>query len=194
MEKYIKTTRFCLICNYVSKIIPALQSRCTRFRFGPLDDESVLLKLNEVAIAENLTLGEGADKAIVSLSGGDMRKVLNILESCSLAYKTISAEKIYEVTGRPSPSDVAEIYQGLTTQDFNEAYNMAMNLKLKKSLSLDDVIREVHMKIMETEMTDQMKMYLINRLSEIEYRLAQGSNERAQVASMVGAFIEVRSV
>jgi replication factor C subunit 3/5 len=194
VEKYIKTTRFCLICNYVSKIIPALQSRCTRFRFGPLDDESVLLKLNEVAIAENLTLGEGADKAIVSLSGGDMRKVLNILESCSLAYKTISAEKIYEVTGRPSPSDVTEIYQGLTTQDFNQAYSMAMNLKLKKSLSLDDVIRDVHMKIMETEMTDQMKMFLINRLSEIEYRLAQGSNERAQVASMVGAFIEVRSV
>ena len=86
VEKYTKTTRFCLICNYVSKIIPALQSRCTRFRFGPLDDESVITKLNEVAKDEDLTLGPGADKAIVSLSGGDMRKVLNILESCAMAY------------------------------------------------------------------------------------------------------------
>ena len=103
VEKYTKTTRFCLICNYVSKIIPALQSRCTRFRFGPLDDQSVTDKLNEVAKSENLALMPGADKAIVSLSGGDMRKVLNILESCSLAYKTIPMEKIYEVTGRPSP-------------------------------------------------------------------------------------------
>ena len=56
VEKYTKSTRFCLICNYVSKIIPALQSRCTRFRFGPLKDEAVLTKLNEVALAENLEL------------------------------------------------------------------------------------------------------------------------------------------
>ena len=118
MEKYTKTTRFCLICNYVSKIIPALQSRCTRFRFGPLDDTSVLTKLNEVATAEKLKLETGADKAIVSLSGGDMRKVLNILESCSLAYKDIPVSKIYEVTGRPSPKDVDTIYSSLSKENF----------------------------------------------------------------------------
>ena len=106
VEKYTKTTRFCLICNYVSKIIPALQSRCTRFRFGPLDDTSVLVKLNEVALGEKLTLEPGVDKAIVSLSGGEMRKVLNILESCAMAYDTITLDKVYEVTGRPSPPEI----------------------------------------------------------------------------------------
>lgn len=110
-----------MICNYVSKIIPALQSRCTRFRFGPLDDVSVLGKLNEVADAEKLTLENGADKAIVSLSGGDMRKVLNILESCSLAYKNIPLDKIYEVTGRPSPPDVKKIYNSLMQENYNSA-------------------------------------------------------------------------
>jgi replication factor C subunit 3/5 len=74
----------------------------------------VLIKLNEVAAAENLELEEGADKAIVSLSGGDMRKVLNILESCSLAYKKIPVDKIFEVTGRPSPNDIKIIYDCLT--------------------------------------------------------------------------------
>jgi replication factor C subunit 3/5 len=59
--------------------------------------------LLDVAQKEELILNEAPAKAIVSLSGGDMRKVLNILESCSLAYKDIKLEKIYEVTGRPSP-------------------------------------------------------------------------------------------
>lgn len=59
--------------------------------------------LLDVAQKEELVLKDEPAKAIVSLSGGDMRKVLNILESCSLAYKDIKLEKIYEVTGRPSP-------------------------------------------------------------------------------------------
>ena len=87
IEKYSKNTRFCLICNYVAKIIPAIQSRCTRFRFGPLSDQSVSLKLADVCKSEGITLDDEASAAIVRLSGGDMRKVLNILESCSLAYR-----------------------------------------------------------------------------------------------------------
>ena len=118
MEKYSKTTRFCLICNYVAKIIPALQSRCTRFRFGPLTNESVSTKLGEVCAAEGLQLDDRASKAIVNLSGGDMRKVLNVLESCSLAYKEIPETKVYEVTGRPSPDTIERIYSVLTNSDF----------------------------------------------------------------------------
>lgn len=172
VEKYTKTTRFCLICNYVSKIIPALQSRATRFRFGPLDDAAVLRKLNDVADSEGLILEKGADQAIVSLSGGDMRKVLNILESCSLAYKNIPLEKIFEVTGRPSPNDIKAIFDVLTNQKFNDAFNSILALKLEKSLSVDDLVREVHKQVMITNMTDEMKMFVVNRLAEIEYRLA----------------------
>ena len=52
IEKYTRNTRFCLICNYVSKIIPALQSRCTRFRFPPLDEVHVRHRLEHVVDAE----------------------------------------------------------------------------------------------------------------------------------------------
>ena len=60
-------------------------------------------------------MDEAASKAIVKLAGGDMRKVLNVLESCSLAYKTIPVQKIYDVTGKPAPEDVEAIYTALTT-------------------------------------------------------------------------------
>lgn len=48
IEKFTENVRFCLICNYLSKIIPALQSRCTRFRFGPLSREQILPRLQFV--------------------------------------------------------------------------------------------------------------------------------------------------
>lgn len=151
-------------------------------------------KLNEVATAEQLELTGGADKAIVRLSGGDMRKVLNILESCSLAYKTIPIEKVYEVTGRPSPQDIQSISNCLTNQEFTRAYDEILQIKKTKSLGVDDIVRDVHAQIMLTKQPDQMKMFLCHRLSEIEYRLAQGSNERGQIASLVGAFVETRTI
>ena len=48
IEKFTENTRFCFICNYLSKIIPALQSRCTRFRFGPLDNQQIVPRLEHV--------------------------------------------------------------------------------------------------------------------------------------------------
>lgn len=52
IEKYTKSTRFALICNHVNKIIPALQSRCTRFRFAPLDAVHVTERLKHVIKSE----------------------------------------------------------------------------------------------------------------------------------------------
>lgn len=171
-----------------------MQSRCTRFRFGPLSDESVSAKLGEVCRLEGLQVDPKASEAIVRLSGGDMRKVLNILESCSLAYREITVQKIYEVTGRPSPEDIETIYAALTTETYSQAFEKVLAIKTSKSLALDDIIRDIHKAVMETQFTEQMKMFLIGRMSEIEFRLAHGVNEKTQIASLVGAFIEIRSI
>jgi len=97
IEKYTKNTRFCLICNYVSKITMALQSRCTRFRFAPLSTEKISSMLMRVSSAEkyvfimnlwyflilllsSVQMDEGGRKAIMRLSNGDMRSCLNILQ------------------------------------------------------------------------------------------------------------------
>ena len=172
VEKYVKTTRFCFICNYVSKIIPALQSRCTRFRFGPLASDNVLNRLNEIAVLEKLQLDEEAAQAIVYLSGGDMRKVLNILESCSLAHRQIVTQNVYDVTGRPSPQEMTMIYKTLNEDRFNKAIDSIQELKMTKSLALDDIILDLHKAIMKTKYTDEMKIFLISRMAEIEYRIA----------------------
>ena len=74
IEDHSRITRFCLICNYVSRIIEPLTSRCAKFRFKPIPSEPLLKRLESVASQENITLGEGTLNALHEASGGDMRK------------------------------------------------------------------------------------------------------------------------
>merc|ERR1739848_117288 len=95
IEKFTDNVRFCLICNYLSKIIPALQSRCTRFRFGPLQEEQILPRLEHVCQEETVNITEDGKKALITLAGGDMRKVLNVLQSCSMAFDLVNEDNVY---------------------------------------------------------------------------------------------------
>ena len=85
-----------MIGNYLGKIIPALQSRCTRFRFGPLNPDQILPRLEHVVQAENVKVTEGGVEALMRLGKGDMRKVINILQSCAMAFPEVS---IFDISG-----------------------------------------------------------------------------------------------
>ena len=74
---------FCLTCNYISKIIPALQSRCTKFRFGPLKVERIVGRVREIIEKEQIVVTNDGLEAILRLGTGDMRKILNLLQSSS---------------------------------------------------------------------------------------------------------------
>lgn len=132
IEKYSRNTRFCLICNYASKIIPALQSRCTRFRFAPLPETFVRnrrgsspgrapggaprcgmtglavprRRVEHVCQVEGVKIdGPGLD-AVVRLGAGDMRRTLNILQSTAMAENdaggAITERAVYSNTGGPA--------------------------------------------------------------------------------------------
>ncbi len=80
IEQYTRNVRFCIICNYVNKIIPAVQSRCTRFRFSPLASSEVAKKVDDVVEKEDVNLSPSGKEALLKLSKGDMRRALNILQ------------------------------------------------------------------------------------------------------------------
>lgn len=122
-------------------------------------------RLHEIASLENLNLDNDAAESIIKLSGGDMRKVLNVLESCSLAHKHITIQNVYEVTGRPSPYDMEHIYNSLTNDKLSDALGLVQHIKQERSLSVEDVITELHKMVMTTQMTDEMKIFLISRLA-----------------------------
>jgi replication factor C subunit 2/4 len=83
METYSKITRFCLICNYVTRIIDPLASRCSKFRFKSLDQGNARKRLEEIAQKEGVHLQEGAIDALIQCSEGDLRKAITFLQSAA---------------------------------------------------------------------------------------------------------------
>ena len=75
MESYSKVTRFCIICNYVTRIIDPITSRCAKFRFKPLPAESITARLQTIADTEGILLTPQALPELVSMANGDLRKV-----------------------------------------------------------------------------------------------------------------------
>ena len=94
--QYSRNTRFCMICNYVTKIIPALQSRCTKFRFAPLQSSQVRSRVDHVIAAERIDITPGGVDALLELGNGDMRRILNVLQATAVA----AAARISSCTGR----------------------------------------------------------------------------------------------
>lgn len=117
MEKYTNVTRFCLICNYLSKIIPAIQSRCTRFRFAPLQAPQIISRLEEIITKENVIASEAGKKALMDLCGGDMRRVINGLQSTHLAFGQVNDTTVYKCCGQPTRQEMNEIWSILTDDE-----------------------------------------------------------------------------
>ncbi|XP_016157826.1 PREDICTED: replication factor C subunit 5 isoform X1 [Ficedula albicollis] len=222
IEKFTENTRFCLICNYLSKIIPALQSRCTRFRFGPLTPELMVPRLQHVIQEEGVDVTEDGMKALVTLSSGDMRRALNILQSTSMAFGKVTEENVYTCTGHPLKSDIANILDWMLNQDFSTAYRKITELKALKGLALQDILTEIHLFvhrggdrvwlwiILESpnlplaltecfllstvDFPPSIRMQLLIKLADIEYRLAAGTSEKIQLSSLIAAFQVTRDL
>ncbi|KAH9930319.1 P-loop containing nucleoside triphosphate hydrolase protein [Fomitopsis serialis] len=120
IEQYTKNVRFCIICNYVNKIIPAIQSRCTRFRFSPLPITEVERRLTGVIETKALK--------------GDMRRALNVLQACHAAYDVIGETEIYDCTGSPQPADIETVVNSMLPRAsdlINGAYEYIETIEFK---------------------------------------------------------------
>ena len=127
IENFTNNTRFCLICNYLTKIIPALQSRCTIFKFHPILFNEHLNHIKTIAIKEKVQINDDCYKEIINLSEGDMRKSINLLQSLYLTYSNeiIDINKIYQIVGYSNPTDTKELMNILFDKKLSilEVYN-----------------------------------------------------------------------
>lgn len=194
IEKYTKNVRFCIICNYVSKIIPALQSRCTRFRFSPLSTEQIVGRLGEIVTAEGLEATEDGKAALMRLAKGDMRKVVNILQSTCMAFPVVDEKNVYLCTGNPLPSEIKTMADWLLNGTFEDALKNMLDLKTEKGYALQDILTDLVPYVSAVDFPNNVRIFLLEQLADLEYRLAFGTSEKQQTSSLVGIFAIARDM
>ena len=187
VEQYTNSTRFCLICNYLTKIIPALQSRCQMFRFAPIKYDEHFKKINNIILIEKINIEIKAIEKIIELSEGDMRKSLNLLQSLYMINNSnlITLESVYRSIGYPTETEREDIILSLNNQKLNNIYKILRRLQLDNNFSNQDIIREISTYYSRKKIKNKLKLLnLFDELAKIEVNIANNANNNIQLLAI----------
>ena len=188
MENYTTNCRFILSCNYSSKIIDPIQSRCAVFRFKPIDQKDLHLIIDKIAKDEHLKVSDKAKDALIEVSEGDCRRLETIMQSCTAISKNITEDLIYDLASVAQPKEVKEVLELAIKNDFIGARNKLLDTMLNHGLSGLDIIKQIQKTILDLQIDNRIKMELINQCGEIEFRMTEGSDEFIQLEALLAKF------
>jgi replication factor C small subunit len=193
METSSRTSRFILICNYSSKIIEPIQSRCAIFRFSKLDPKAMVDQLEAIAEKENVTLSREAAEMIVEYSEGDLRHAINALQTAAVYRDGVVDEKtVTQVVGEASPKQVQLMLNKALNGDFIEARKIMYDLIGTFGFSGSEIVRQMQMELFKLSyVSAEQKAELSDIIGEYDYRLTQGANSDIQLSALLAQFAKV---
>ncbi len=185
MEQYAETCRFIMSCNYSSKIIEPIQSRCAIFRFRPLADKDVLEQVQEVSASEKIVIDDDAANAVVAISLGDMRKALTALQVAAAIDGHVTRNMIYETTATAPPEALQQYLLACREDGFHAARRRLRELLDKFGLAGTDFVNQLHRELYNTDFLSELaKLDLTELMAEIDFRLVEGGGEQLQLDAM----------
>lgn len=188
MENYAQTCRFILSCNYSSKIIDPIQSRCTVFRFKPLSNEDMLGIIDKIAENESLDVDESAKPALVQVSGGDVRRMENILQACASLGEKINEKAVFSIASYARPDEISSILQLSVDNKFAEAKKQLLKTMLEYGLSGLDVVKQLQSEVWKLDFDDRKKLEMVKACGEAEFRMVEGSDAYVQLEALLATF------
>ena len=192
IEIYSLSVRFCLICNYENKIIPAIRSRCANFRFSNIDNKNISIKLDQIIQTEKLNCEDGVTFTIANISKGDLRKAINLLQSVSMNSDYITNDLCYDSSGVPSTEIVRKILEILLDNkyDFNQSYDVLNKLIISQGYSLSIFLKELILEIINSDQLEKMAKIIIE-LADLENMVTKSTFCIIYVTALVGIFKKI---
>ncbi|HJT83883.1 MAG TPA: replication factor C small subunit [Nitrososphaeraceae archaeon] len=190
IEDSSKTTRFIIICNYLSQIIEPIQSRCAIFHFTRLDEEDVLEYLKIICKQENIDFQEEALSKIYRYTEGDLRHTINILQTAS-GYGQISIKNVTSAMGLSGKTKVGEIIKLALAGKFNDARTKLLELLYVYGLSDTDFFKYAYQEIKHMDIKNIDEIMSI--MAEYDYRLSVGAHSEIQLTAFLAQLCKIGS-
>ncbi|KAI8359114.1 P-loop containing nucleoside triphosphate hydrolase protein [Choanephora cucurbitarum] len=186
METYSKTTRFCLVCNYVSRIIEPITSRCAKFRFKPLPVDDLEQRLEKICQLEKIDLAPQTLKTVIECSNGDLRKAITYLQSGHNLGQQITPDMILEMAG------VIPIHQMEILRDILESPKSIKDIErivqdmMNEGYSGEHILSQVHEEIIKSDQINTLQKARISQcMSVVDIDLVQGADEHLQILHLM---------
>ncbi|CAG0892708.1 unnamed protein product [Darwinula stevensoni] len=193
MEKETRSTRFCLICNYISRIIEPLTSRCSKFRFKPLSQDIVMQRLKEICVKENVSYEAGVLEELHGMSEGDLRKAITLLQSAArLRPQGIATQDVNEISGFIPPELVEKLLAACQSNSYSRVED-EVSLILLEGYSAFQMILQVHNWVVESPFSDAQKATICYKIAVCDSRLGDGADEFLQLMDLCCTIMRVVS-
>lgn len=189
MENYSGTCRFILSCNYSSKIIDPIQSRCATFRFKLLEKKDIEKYLKRISEFEKLAISPEAAETIYEGSEGDCRKATNLLQSTAAISPNITSELVSTIISSAKPKDIKIVLDYALAGDFLNAKEKLLDIMLRESISGQDVIKSIQKEVWNIPVEPELKVRLIEKTGEAEFRIVEGSDPFIQLQALLASFV-----
>ena len=187
IEASSNITRFCFTCNYIEKIIDPIISRCVKFRFKPIDKDSMISRLKQISIKENMKLSDKCYDKVFEISEGDVRRAIMILQNTKYLFgyrKTISVSDIEELVGSTNYYELESIWSSVINNKIDKIVTIAQDI-LKKSININELLHYLKDKIKREKIKDDIKSKIITDIGNTEGRLLKRGNEFLNILNLL---------
>ncbi|HTY15091.1 MAG TPA: replication factor C small subunit [Methanoregulaceae archaeon] len=189
MESYAMTCRFILSCNYSSKIIDPIQSRCAIYRFRPLGRDAVVEEIMRIAAHEGITVSDDAVDAIVYISQGDMRKAINALQGAAIVNPSITGQMVYAITATARPDEINELLDLSLSGDFDGAETTLARLLHDRGIAPNELLNQCYRALLRRDMSPDVRVAMIDHIGETDFRLSEGADSDIQMEALIARFV-----
>jgi len=191
METTCDITRFIFICNYESKIIDAIKSRCADFRFNPIPDDLMKQKLKTIANDEKINIDDEVFDIITNICEGDARKSINTLQNLKYipnsTKRKITKKDIYDITSYLDKKYFSKYWKSITTSNISQLSDIVIDIS-NEGYPINYILQCIKNSVLDSESKlDQKQMAkIIIHISKVERMITIGSDNYLQLLSVLG--------
>lgn len=192
IEDFTENARFCLICNKIKNIDPAIQSRCTIFKFSELSKDDIKKAIINICTENKIRYTNDGLDYLIKIAKGDLRKIINNIQSISMAYNELSYDNISRCIGYPNIKDIQQIYKICNSKPLVEAENLIRNIIYTNQYSILEIIIELHEYLLDLYLNSKLNettfSSYISKLKRVEQNLYICPSNSIAITSLVSSF------